>query len=143
MKNFFLSPEGVKTIEENQLKEWARQSYGGFMNTSGPVMLPLALEPSCGDAVQTILASKKNFVFWFTPDFRAVFVTKDGAVSSNGLWWKIRYEWRGVSVTGKPLPSVARFDRRIKTEEVIPALSSSFKELGEAIGKAQGVSAQA
>src|SRR5271169_3832137 len=127
MKNYLLSPEGLQLITDEILAVWNKQ--GGFMSTSGPTMMPLKLEQNWSDAIEGLLRKKQNFIFWITPDFRVVFVTKNGVVTSNGAWWKIRYEWRSQSADGKTVPSVARFDRQIKTAEVLPALATSFADI--------------
>ena len=54
MKNYYLSPDGLKQFEDKQLAELTAQ--GGFINIAGPVVLPLALEPSCGEEVQKLVA---------------------------------------------------------------------------------------
>ena len=127
MKNYLLSPNGLQQIEDKHLS--AIQAQGGFMNSSGPASFPQALELPHRQAVELLLAKKQNFVFWFTADFKVVFITRDGAISSNGKWWRIRFEWRSVTKDGVPAPSIARFDRKIPVESIAPILENAFPQM--------------
>lgn len=134
MKQYLYSTEGCQQVPEDVLVTCRAQ--GGFMNAEGPVSLPIALGKPEADAVGELLKKGKNFTFWFTPDFRVVFVTKDGAVDASGKWWKIRFEWRSMDKHGKAAASIARFDRRVQPEMILPALENAFTDMAGKISAA-------
>lgn len=134
MKQYLYSSEGLQQVPEDVLLRCRVQ--GGFMNAEGPVSLPIALGKPEADAVGELLKKNKNFIFWFSPDFRVVFVTKDGAVDAAGKWWKIRFEWRSTDSRGNAAASIARFDRRVPPETILPALENAFTDMASKISAA-------
>lgn len=127
MKHFMLTKEGAKEIAEVDLLRW--RSQGSFMNAEGPVMVPSTLGPGEREAVEGLFSKKKNFVFWFTPDFRVSFSTKDGAVSTGGKFWAVRVEWRGVDPKGRASVSAAALNRKIPAGALSDVLHSIFVEM--------------
>ena len=134
MKQYLYSTEGVRQVPEDVLLRCREQ--GGFMNDSGPVSLPIRLGKPEADGVGELLQKGKNFAFWFSPDFRVIFTTRDGAVDTAGKWWKIRFEWRSVNSQGRASVSIARFDRRVPPEAILPALENAFTDMAGKIAEA-------
>lgn len=127
MKHFLLAREGLKQIPESDLL--AYREHGSFMAGSGPLTMPTMLEDSDAGAIEGLLAKGQNFAYWFTPDCRAKFVTKDGAIKSNGKWWKIAIEWRSITRDGRTTSSAARSERRLPTEAVVSTIRFILKDL--------------
>lgn len=140
MKHYAYTPEGTKQVPEDVLISCRAQ--GGFMSKDGPVRMPMKLGKPEADGVGELLKKGKNFVFWFSPDFRVVFITKDGAIDSAGKWWKIRFEWRSVSKTGEVAASIARFDRRVPPDVILPALENAFDGMAQKIAAAHAAEAE-
>ena len=127
MKHFLLTPEGLKQIPESDLLSYRER--GSFMVGGGPLTMPTHLADSDANAIEGLLAKGQNFAYWFTPDCRAKFVTKDGVVKSSGKWWKVAIEWRSITKDGKPAVSAARTERRLTTEMVTSTLRPILKDL--------------
>lgn len=127
MKNYLLSKDGLKQISEVDLARF--KSQGGFMSTDGQVLFPRQLVKEEADAVGELLSRAQNFVYWFTPDFRACFVTKDGLINTSGKFWKVRFEWRGVDAKGRTAAAVARFEKKVPIDMILPALENAFSNL--------------
>jgi hypothetical protein len=119
MRNYLLSPEGLKQIGETDLLRFRQGST--FMSPGGPALLPIALMQNEADAMAGLLKKDQNFVYWLTPDFRILFTTK------NGLW-KIVFEWRRDH-EGKSATMRARVDRRVTTAEALPGVEAFLAEI--------------
>jgi hypothetical protein len=127
MKNFMLTQGGVlMQIADADIAKWRAQ--GSFMSSEGPTMVPTALGHADAQAMGGLMKLSKNFVFWLTQDFRIVFVTQDGLIDNGGKFWKLRFEWRGLSEDGKPAVSAARFERKVKAEETLPAVEAAIAQ---------------
>jgi hypothetical protein len=122
MKNFLLSPEGLKQIDESDLLRFKQGST--FMSPGGPALLPTALLKNEADAMAELLGRCQNFTYWLTPDFRILFTTKDG-------FWKIVFEWR-QDHEGKNVTMRTRVDKRVGTELVLPGVEAFLAEIKKA-----------
>lgn len=135
MRHYFHAIDGLRPVPEANLIRAAK--LGGFLG-HGAVQMPTGLGEPEAASLRELIGKKKNFTFWFSPDFRVVFLTKDGVIDSGGKWWKIRIEWRALDSRGLAAPSVARFDRRVPAEHVLGALGGAFQSMGAEFGKTPG-----
>jgi hypothetical protein len=131
MKHYLLSPEGLKRIATEDIAKW--QHHGSFMKSEGPVSIPVALGQPDAECVDGLLKKAENFVFWFTPDYRAVFTTKE-AQGQNA--WKVRFELRGLGKNGKACIQAVRVDRKLYAHAVIQVIAEWFTSLGKQHGVA-------
>lgn len=121
MKNYLLSPEGLKRIDGKDLERWRLQ--GGFMRSEGPVLSPIALGRPEADVIESLLARDENFVFWFTPDFRVVLSGKAGP---RGKIWKVRFELRGMTQGGKAGVQTLLVQGKFETSKIIHVIAEVF-----------------
>jgi hypothetical protein len=93
MKHFYMkAPDGAITrISDKDLDSWRAQ--GGFMNTEGPVLTPVALGRPEADAIEMLMTRGENFTFWFSPDYRIVLTAYDEGCCSGDLEAQVRMSW--------------------------------------------------
>jgi hypothetical protein len=118
MKNYLLSPDGLTRIDDKDLARW--QLQGSFMRSEGPVLFPVALGRPEADAVEALLARGENFVFWFTPDFRVV-------VSGKPNRWKVRFELRGMTRSGKAGVQTMIVGGKFESSKVVAVIAEVFE----------------
>ena len=119
-----MTKDGAEQIAETDLAQW--KLNGGFMSAGGDIIFPVQLLVEEAEAIAKLLARGQNFVWWFTSDFRTIFVTRDGVIDSAGKWWKVRFEWRGVDRQGKPASNIAHFGKKVRPDVILPAIENLF-----------------
>ncbi len=137
MKHYLLTPVGLKRILNQDVAKW--QLQGGFMKAEGSVLVPVALGQPDADCIEGLLKLAENFVYWFTPDYRAAFTTKEARAHAERAW-KIRFEVRGMSKNGKACTQTARVDGKVYAHNVIKVIAEVFTSWGKQHGAAAATS---